>query len=53
MWWIREGEFPTVDEAVEKLDYLQKNEASELVFDFKKKFPLPDLTNEQPFVFND
>ena len=41
MWWIPKGEFPTIEEAVEKLDYLQKNGASELVFDFKKRFLPP------------
>jgi hypothetical protein len=38
MWWIPEGQFPTIEEAIEKLDYLQNNGASEIVFDFKKKY---------------
>jgi Domain of unknown function (DUF3291) len=41
MWWIPAHEFPTVEEAVAKLDYLQKNGASEMVFDFRTKFPPP------------
>jgi hypothetical protein len=41
MWWIPSGQFPTVQQAVNKLDYLQKNGASEIVFDFRKKFPKP------------
>jgi len=41
MWWIPEGQFPTLEEAVEKLDYLQKNGASELAFDFKKRYLPP------------
>ena len=41
MWWIPEGQFPTLEEAVEKLDYLQKNGSSELVFDFKNKYLPP------------
>lgn len=41
MWWIPKGQFPTVEEAVEKLDYLKKNGASNIVFDFKTKFPPP------------
>lgn len=41
MWWIPKGQVPTIEEAVEKLDYLQKNGSSELVFDFKNKFPVP------------
>lgn len=42
MWWIPKGEFPTVQEAVDKLDYLQKNGVSNLVFDFRNKFPSPN-----------
>jgi len=41
MWWIAEGENPTIQEAVNKLDYLQKNGSSKIVFDFKNKFPKP------------
>ncbi len=41
MWWVPEGQFPTIQEAVYKLDYLQKNGASEFVFDFKNKFMFP------------
>lgn len=46
MWWVPKGEFPTIQVAVQKLEYLQKNGASEKVFDFKKKF-LP-----QSSIFN-
>ena len=41
MWWIEAGKYPTMQEAVDKLDYLQKNGASTVVFDFKHKFPQP------------
>ena len=41
MWWIPNGQVPTIEESVEKLDYLQKNGSTELVFDFKNKFPAP------------
>ncbi len=44
MWWIPKGHIPTLEEAVEKLDYLQKNGPSELVFDFKNKFSVPKET---------
>jgi hypothetical protein len=47
MWWIPAGQYPTVQEAVDKLDYLQKNGATEEAFDFRNKFPAPE-TN----VFN-
>lgn len=45
MWWIPEGHIPTLQEAVEKLDYLQKNGASINSFDFKNKFPPPSNFN--------
>ena len=45
MWWIPKGDIPTLEEAVEKLDYLQKNGVSELVFDLRNKFPAPKLKN--------
>jgi uncharacterized protein DUF3291 len=42
MWWTPKGQFPTIQQAVDKLDYLQKNGASATVFDFRKKFPVPE-----------
>ena len=41
MWWIPEGHTPTMQVAVDKLDYLQKNGASTSSFDFRNKFPPP------------
>jgi hypothetical protein len=41
MWWVPEGHIPTLEEAVEKLDYLQQNGVSQLVFDLKNKYPAP------------
>jgi Domain of unknown function (DUF3291) len=41
MWWISEGEFPTLEQAVDKLSYFQKHGASETAFDFKTIFPPP------------
>jgi len=42
MWWIPEGEYPTVEEAVEKLAELQKNGASSSVFNFKNTYSKPN-----------
>jgi hypothetical protein len=41
MWWTPSGQFPTQEEAIEKLEDLQKNGPTEKVFDFKKKFSAP------------
>jgi Domain of unknown function (DUF3291) len=38
LWWIPKGHLPTIQEAVDKLDYLQKNGATEAVFNFKDRF---------------
>ena len=43
MWWIPAGKFPCIKEGVDKLDYLQKNGASELVFDFRNKYMPPKV----------
>ena len=39
MWWIEKDMFPTVDESVQRLDYLQQNGPSEYAFSFKQSFP--------------
>lgn len=36
LWYIDEGHIPTVQEARERLEFLQENGASEFAFDFKK-----------------
>jgi Domain of unknown function (DUF3291) len=38
---MKGNELPTIEEAVEKLDYLQINGTSEAVFDFREKFSPP------------
>ncbi len=43
MWWINEGKFPTIQEAVEKLDQLQKYGHSEAAFDFRNKYLPPQI----------
>jgi Domain of unknown function (DUF3291) len=42
MWWVPAGQYPSMDDAVAKLDELQKNGASASVFDFKNKFAAPE-----------
>lgn len=39
LWWIREKEFPSVKEAVERLDYFQENGPSEYAFNFASVKP--------------
>lgn len=39
LWWIPAGQLPTLEEALAKLDKLQSNGPSSLVFDFKNRYP--------------
>ncbi len=43
MWWVNQGEYPTIDESVSRLDHLQKNGASSYVFDFKHPIKAPQV----------
>lgn len=38
LWWIKENQFPSIDQAVERLEHLQKNGSSEYAFNFKQRF---------------
>ena len=38
LWWVPVGHIPTVEEAKERLDFLQKNGASPYAFTFRQKF---------------
>ncbi len=41
MWWIEQGQIPTVEEAKQKLEYFQAQGATEQAFSFAKPFPHP------------
>ncbi len=41
MWWVEVGKYPTVGEAEKKLAVLQKNGATQEVFNFKDRFSAP------------
>jgi hypothetical protein len=45
LWWVQHGHFPTLQEAIANLDYLQKNGPTQKVFDLKNKFPPPGNSN--------
>jgi heme-degrading monooxygenase HmoA len=38
MWWIPAGQIPTLDMALEKLDYLRQHGPSPLAFTYREKF---------------
>ena len=43
LWWIPAGHIPSVEEAKEKLAYLQEHAASPLAFTFSKRYTIADL----------
>jgi hypothetical protein len=42
LWWVPEGHEPSVEEAEERLDFLQEHGPTERAFTFKKQFPPPE-----------
>ena len=40
-WWIKKGNLPTIEQAIERLDYIQRHGPSERAFNFKKRFTAP------------
>ena len=42
LWWVAKGAYPTIDQAITRLDHIQKNGSSPTAFDFKEPFPQPD-----------
>lgn len=42
LWWVPEGHEPTLEEANERLDYLQTHGATTYAFDFRNKFEPKD-----------
>lgn len=45
LWWIKQGDLPTIEQAIERLDYLQLHGPSERAFNFKERFPEPQEKN--------
>jgi hypothetical protein len=41
LWWIKKGDFPNIEDALEKLTHLQQHGPTAVSFSFKKPFPKP------------
>jgi hypothetical protein len=41
IWWIQKDAFPTIEECVERLEYLKVHGPTEKAFNFRTKFPNP------------
>lgn len=45
LWWIEQGHIPTVEEAVERLEYLRAHGDSANAFSFKNTYPAISAKN--------
>jgi len=43
LWWMPIGQYPSIQESIDKLDFYQKNGPTEHAFDFRKRFAPPDF----------
>ncbi len=43
LWWVRPGEIPTVDEAMDRLERVRALGPTPLAFTFRESFPPPDV----------
>ncbi len=43
LWWIPAGYIPTIDEAKERLEYLQNHGPTPRAFTFDTRFPMPEI----------
>lgn len=50
LWWIPNGNYPTPDEAKERLENLQVNGPTNQAFTFKKAFPVPDVESDKSII---
>jgi heme-degrading monooxygenase HmoA len=41
IWWVKEGDIPTLDECVERLAHLRAHRPTPFAFDFRTRFPAP------------
>ncbi|WP_318846862.1 DUF3291 domain-containing protein [Chryseobacterium sp. JV558] len=41
LWWIKDNEYPSIDEALKRLEYLQKKGSSSYAFNFQSVFQKP------------
>jgi hypothetical protein len=50
LWWVPVGHQPTVEEAMAKLELLERLGPTPEAFTFKTPFPAPDLTPAEPIL---
>ena len=47
LWWVPDGHIPSVEEAKERLAYLQAHGETPYAFTFKKPFPSPEVASDE------
>jgi len=53
LWWVPQGHRPSVDEAIERLQWLRTDGPRPRAFTFRQAFPPPDTPAAQPSRFED
>ena len=48
LWWVESGRKPTVNDAIVRLDTLQRNGPSHAAFTFRKPYPAPSNMADNP-----
>ena len=43
LWWIEKGNYPSIEDSIKRLEYLELNGTSEKAFNFKVKFSKPNI----------
>ncbi len=51
LWWVPSGHIPSVDEGIERLNYLTVHGPSEYAFSFAKQFPSRSVSTDQETSF--
>ena len=46
IWWVRDGEIPTLDDCVERLLHIRRHGPTPFAFDFRTRFPAPSETSD-------
>ena len=50
LWWVRAGEFPTVEDGKARLEHLKEHGPSAYAFTFKEPFPAPGEDRIDPVL---
>lgn len=43
LWWIEEGNYPSIEDSIARLEFLQSNGPTERAFNFRDRFAKPNI----------